>query len=129
RRLRELQKLYSGSAPPELANASHVKNYREGTLFIATENAATAAKLRQMAPTLLTRINKSEPEIREIRIGVQVAGRARNVRARTPKTALPADALNKLDALAQPVGDETLKSALTRLVQHQRRSRGKTQTG
>ena len=122
RRLRELEKLYSESAPGELARASHVKNYREGILSIAAENAATAAKLRQMAPTLLTRINKSEPEITGLKIGVQVGGRARNVRTRVAKTGLPTDALKKFDALAKRVGDEDLKSALSRLVQHHRKT-------
>ena len=121
RRLRELQKLYCESAPGELAKASRVKGYREGILFIAAENAATAAKLRQMAPTLLTRINKSEPEVTGVRIAVQVHGREKNVRARSQKTALTTDALKKFDALAKRVGDDDLRSALTRLVQHHRR--------
>jgi hypothetical protein len=124
RKLLDLQKRYLESAPAELANASHVKNYRDGILFVAAENAATAAKLRQMVPTLLARISKSEPEVTGVRIGVQVGGRRGNVRTRSQKTALTTDALKKFDALARQVGDENLRSALKRLVQHHRRKGG-----
>ena len=123
RRLRELQKLYSESAPGELAKASRVKGYRDGILLVAAENAATAAKLRQMVPTLLTRISKSEPEVNGIRIGVQVGGRAQAARTQQQKNVLTTDALKKFDALAKRVGDEDLRSALARLVRHHTREK------
>lgn len=122
RRMRELQKLYAEAAPPELAAASHVKNFRDGMLSIGADNAATAAKLRQLTPTLLARIGKSEPQVTGLRIGVQVSGRGERLRARSQKPALPADALRKFDALAKRVGNDDLRSALTRLVRHQRRA-------
>src|SRR5438045_1125876 len=75
RRLQELQKLYFASAPRELASLSRVKNLRAGTLFIAADNSAVAAKLRQLAPTLLASLCKSEAEVTGIRIEVQVSGR------------------------------------------------------
>src|SRR5215210_6976959 len=75
RRLRDLQKLYLRSAPRELASSSRVKGYRAGTLFVGADNAAVAAKLKQLAPRLLASLQESEGEITKIRIEVQVSGR------------------------------------------------------
>jgi hypothetical protein len=118
RRLRELQTLYLRSAPRELAGSSRVKNLRTGTLFIAADNAAVAAKLRQLAPTLLASIRLTEAEITALRIEVQVDGAARELRREPRKTALTPDAVEKFQALAKRVGDRGLKSALTRLARH-----------
>jgi hypothetical protein len=125
RRLRELQTLYFGSAPRELAEASRVRNYRAGTLFVSADNAAVAAKLRQLAPTLLSSIRKTEAEITVLRIDVQVSGAAFERRPKSRKTALTPDALGKLAALSEQVANAGLKSALETLVRrHRRTSRG-----
>jgi len=115
RRLRELQTLYLRSAPRELAMSSRVKNYRTGTLFIASDNAAVAAKLRQLAPTLLASIRETEAEITALRIEVQVSGAARERVRESQKNALTSDAVEKIQGLAMRVGDPGLKSALARL--------------
>src|SRR5688572_25018231 len=111
RRLRELQTLYLRSAPRELAMSSRVKNYRTGTLFIGADNAAVAAKLRQLAPTLLASIRETEAEITALRIEVQVGGAARERVQESRKTALPSDAVEKFQELSKRVGDPGLKSA------------------
>ena len=118
RRLRELQTLYLRSAPRELAMSSRVKNYRTGTLFIAADNAAVAAKLRQLAPTLLAFIRETEAEITALRIEVQVGGAARERVRESQKTALTSDAVEKIQELSKRVGDAGLKSALARLARH-----------
>ena len=118
RRLRELQTLYLRSAPRELAMSSRVKNYRAGTLFIAADNAAVAAKLRQLAPTLLASIRETEAEITALRIEVQVGGAARERVRESRKTALTSDAVEKIQELSKRVGDAGLKSALARLARH-----------
>src|SRR3712207_593957 len=74
RRLLDLQTLYSRSVPPQLCRMSRVKGYKAGTLLIAAENAAAAAKLRQLAPTMLSSIRKIDAEVRAMRIDVQVTG-------------------------------------------------------
>ena len=74
RRLRELQTIYFRSAPRRLAEASRVRNFRGGTLLVSAVNAAVAAKLRQLAPTLLASIRKTEAEVTALRIDVQVGG-------------------------------------------------------
>ena len=125
RRLRELQTLYVGSAPRELAEASRVRNYRAGTLFVSADNAAVAAKLKQLAPTVLASIRKSEAEITALRIDVQVSGAAYERRPKSRKVPLSPDALGKLESLSERVADGGLKSALESLVRrHRRTSRG-----
>ena len=123
RRLRELQTLYLRSAPRELALSSRVRNYRTGTLFIAADNAAVAAKLRQLAPTLLASIRETEAEITALRIEVQVGGAARERVRESQKTALTSDAVEKIQELSKRVGDPGLKSALARLARHHRNKR------
>ena len=120
RRLRELQTLYFGSAPRELASSSRVKNYRAGTLFVSADNPAVAAKLKQLAPRLLASLQRIETEITKIRIEVQVSGRAPERVYVSRKSALSADTTTKFDALAAQVRDPGLRSALERLARRHR---------
>src|SRR5215213_518224 len=121
RRLRELQKLYAGSAPRELASASRVRNYRTGKLFVSADNAAVAAKLKQLAPTLLASIRKTEAEVTGLRIEVQVSGALHERVAKSRKKPLSLDAIHKFDELAERVENEGLKSAIARLVRRHTR--------
>jgi hypothetical protein len=120
RRLRDLQTLYLRSAPRELAASSRVKNYRAGTLYVAADNPAVAAKLKQLAPTVLASLRKTEAEITGIRIEVQVSG-AREERRDARKNPLTADAVAQFDALANAMAEGNLKSALQTLVRRHRR--------
>jgi hypothetical protein len=124
RRLRELQTLYVESAPGELAGSSRVKNFRAGTLFISADNAAVAAKLRHLTPTLLTSLRKIEAEITGIRIEVQVSGALHQRVHKSKKTALSADAVHKFEELAGRLRDGELKAAVTKLAR--RHGRGKS---
>lgn len=115
RRLRELQSLYSRSAPRELASSSRVKSCRAGTLYVSADNAAVAAKLKQLTPRLLASIRESEAEITKIRIEVQVSGRDAGRVYTSQKAALTPVAITKIRELAGRVGDDGLKAALARL--------------
>ena len=125
RRLRELQTLYFGSAPRELAGSSRVKNLRAGTLLISADNAAVAAKLRQLAPTLLASLRKNEAEITGIRVEVQVSGRRSERVTPSRKMPLTADAIQEFDTLAKRMPNGDLKAALARLVKHHKKTRSK----
>jgi hypothetical protein len=116
RRLRELQTLYAGSAPRELAQASRVKNLKAGTLFVSADNAAVAAKLKQQAPSLLALIRKTESEITGLRIEVQVSGGVRERAPKSHKKPLGPDAIQKFGELAHRVENDGLKAALENLV-------------
>jgi len=120
RRVQELQKHYFQSAPPELASASRVKNCRSGMLCISAENAAVAAKLRQLVPRLLASIRKFDLEVTGLRIEVQVTETRRSYKS--PKTSLSHRAIEEFDALARHMPESGLKSALEELVE--RHSKG-----
>ena len=124
RRMRELQTLYLGSAPRELVSSSRVKDCRAGTLLIAADNAAVAAKLKQLAPSLLATIRKTEAEITGIRIEVQVTAAMYSRPRKLEKNALSADAVEKFEALAKSVPAGDLKSALGNLVRRHRPRKG-----
>ncbi|HUP93972.1 MAG TPA: DciA family protein [Burkholderiales bacterium] len=123
RRLRELQTLYVRSAPRELVSSSRVKSYRAGTLVISTDNAAVAAKLKQLAPRVLVSIREIESEVTGIRIEVQVSGGHSEARRKSLKSGLPPEAIKKFGELAESVANEDLKSALGRLVRRHSKDR------
>ena len=122
RRASELQSLYVRTAPRELAGSSRVKGCRAGTLFVFADNAAVAAKLKQLAPRLLAAIRENEPEINQIRIEVQVGGREAVSRSKPRKKPLAEGAVRRLDELAQTLPDGGLKAALARLAARHRKA-------
>jgi hypothetical protein len=115
RRLRELQSLYVRTAPRELASSSRVKGCRAGMLLVFADNPAVAAKLKQLAPRLLAAIRENEAEINQIRIEVQVGGRAGAGAYIPRKRPLTADTLTRFGALADSIADGALKQAISRL--------------
>jgi len=120
-RLLRLQNTFFDSAPPLLAQACRVKNFREGVLFIVAENTAVAAKLRQLTPRLLSNIRKQEPQITGIQVTVQVTG-SRNEVGRPPqKNEISVDSIEKLRNLSERIPASPLKSALTNLVRRHSR--------
>jgi len=120
RRLQELQKLYLRSAPRELAGSSRVKSYKAGTLCVSADNGVIAAKLKQLAPTVLNAIRENDAEITGIRIEVQV-GRTPSGERLQRKKPLPLQALTEFEALRDRVEGKALKLALATLVRRHRR--------
>jgi hypothetical protein len=115
RRLKELQSLYVRTAPRELASSSRVKGCRAGTLFVYAENAAVAAKLKQLAPRLLAAIRENEAEINQIRIEVQVGGRAGGGPYTSRKAPLTPATIRRFGELAQAIPEGDLRAAIARL--------------
>jgi hypothetical protein len=116
RHLLELQRVFLESAPAELASSSRVKGYKAGTLFVSTDSAAIAAKLKQLAPRLLASVQKREKHVTGLRIEVQVNGSQRTYKS--IKTSLTTEAIEEFDALSKRVTNVELKSALANLVHH-----------
>ena len=114
--LAELERLLLSATPHALSEATRVKSFRAGTLFISADNAAVASKLKLLAPQLLIQIREREPEVTKIRVEVQPApGAAAN---RSRKRAITDGTLSELRNLAEGLGDSPLKSALNRMVEH-----------
>ena len=118
RRQRELQAAYVRCAPSELAAASRVKHLKSGTLVIVAQNAATAAKLRQQAPSLAALVRKLEPDVAALKVEVQISGYER--RRPSSKHELGAEAVEQFDALAAGMPEGALKTAVSNLVRRRR---------
>jgi hypothetical protein len=119
--LKELQLQLFEAVPPGLAAASRVTHLGSGILVISADNAAVAAKLRQLAPRLLSHLEKTRFQVTGIRVDVQV--KAHKIKAEDDVTsrALPPDAIQKFSNLADRLPASPLKSALARLAARRKR--------
>jgi len=69
--LRALAGLLDGYLPPELGRQVRVVNYRDGELVLVAASAATAAKLRLLAPSLVIFFSKQRWQVNSVRLRVQ----------------------------------------------------------
>ncbi|MBI3045159.1 MAG: DUF721 domain-containing protein [Betaproteobacteria bacterium] len=122
-RLRDLQQLLFASIPPALAAASRVGNLNSGTLIVLADNAAVAAKLRQLAPRLLLHLRDSPFEVTGIRVEVQVNPHKIKAEDEFTKRPLPPDAIQEFAKLSDALPPSALRSALARLVARRRGKR------
>jgi hypothetical protein len=116
RRLSDLQQLLLEATPPALAAASRVTDLKAGTLVVLADNAAVAAKLRQLAPRLLKHVQKQQVEVTGIRVDVQVKTHKIKAEDEVTKHPLPPEAITDLKGLAEALPPSPLKSALARLL-------------
>jgi hypothetical protein len=122
RRLAELEQLLFAALPRALAEATRIKSLRAGTLILSADNAAVAAKLRQIAPRFLLHVQKSATEVSGIRIDVQPALQQEK-RVKRPEKSLPGvTAITNFQSLSEGLRESPLKEALTRLVQRHKKS-------
>jgi hypothetical protein len=116
-RLADLTLIASRVLPGTIASAVRAGYFRAGALFLLAENAAVAAKIKQLAPRLLASYRRSGWQVTEIRVGVQVDG----TEARSPsrKPSLSTRAAKDLRQLASTISDPALRRALDRLASRQ----------
>ena len=122
RRIAHLQQVFLKTAPPSLTQACCVKQLRAGTLFLVAENAAVAAKLKQLAPSLLSSYRKQGLEVTSIRVEVQVRDASLEPHSRREPKRLSIETIDNLEGLAAGLEESPLKQVLTRLVARQRDS-------
>ena len=109
-RIAELHQVLVNTAPPELTQACRVKQLRDGTLTLLAENAAIAAKLKQLAARLLASYQKQRRQVTSIRIEVQVTqSAAQPAEKREPKS-LSIETIENLERLAGQLEDSPLKT-------------------
>ena len=120
RRIAELQQVFLKNAPQPLTQACCVKQLRAGTLVLLAENAAIAAKVKQLFPRLLAFYQKLGWQVTSIRVEVQVSEAAPQPVAGPARTRLSIDTIDNLKRLAASLEDSPLKQALTNMVAHQR---------
>jgi hypothetical protein len=72
RYLMELQQVFLEAVPSSLKAGASVGYVRQGALVLLAHNGGVAAKLKQMAPSLLTAYRERGFEVTKIHITVQV---------------------------------------------------------
>lgn len=87
----------------------------DGTLQVGTPGAAAAAKMRQLEPTLVDRLNSRGWSVRRIRFKPMRTGSVAPPAAPVPRAPIPPQALRALGALAIGAASEGLREALERL--------------
>jgi hypothetical protein len=121
RRNAELHQVLVNIAPLELTQACRVKQLRDGTLTLLAENAAIAAKLKQLAARLLVAYQKQRCEVTSIRIEVQVREAIAGPAATREIKRLSIETIENLEKLAEGLEDSPLKQALTTMAARQRK--------
>lgn len=120
-RLRDLEQFLVEALPSALASASRVANLKAGTLVVLADNAAVAAKLRQLAPRLLQHYKERGIEVTVLRVEVQVKPHKINDEDDVTNRALPPDAIKNFERLSERLPASPLKTAVTRLLERRRR--------
>ncbi|MDD5241285.1 MAG: DUF721 domain-containing protein [Sulfuricella sp.] len=114
-KLLELQKVWGEITPKPLATASRVGTVNLQTLVVYADNGAVAAKLKQLVPTLLAKLQARGVEVTAIRVDVQVNPLTPG---KKPKNlAVSHNALASLEKLENSLADSPLKNALHSLIQ------------
>lgn len=125
RRQAVLQQAYIDYTPVEFAyltKASRVGYIKAGTLYLLTEQATVAAKLRQLLPRLLPIFRNLDAEVTGIKVVLQVNYPQQNCVDRAKKTSLSVDSIYKFKVLSKKIRDPDLKLAITNLVNSRTKS-------
>jgi len=114
--LLELQRIWEKLAPPPLAQECRVSGLQDRILVVYANNGAIAAKVRQLAPTVLEKFQKRGVEVTAILVRVQARFLAQE--AKPIKTLLlgPAGSAS-LRQLAARLAESPLKRALEQMLE------------
>jgi hypothetical protein len=118
RELQQLAALQSALAemlPGGLATSASVALLKAGELILVADNGAAAAKLKQMAPRLLTSLRQRGYDITGIRLQVQVTIRDNPLPQK--QISLSSAARQAINSLSEQISPSPLKDALTRFGQ------------
>lgn len=108
--LSALQQQLALVVPPYFASSCQVLGLRQGTLAIAASNGTIAAKLRQLAPEIVNKLQNMGCEVSGIRVKVQVSYAVIPPKS-TPRI-LTDTAQNQLHELSRCLDDSPLKQAV-----------------
>ncbi len=120
RRNAELHRVLMNVVPPALTQGCCVKRLHNGTLTLLAENAAIAAKLKQLAARLLDCYQKQRWQVTSIHIEVQVSEPVQKPPPKRELKRLSIETIENLENLSAQIEDLPLKAALARLAAHQR---------
>ena len=122
RHLADLQSAMLEAIPRPLSRAYRIKSLRSGTLLVAAETAAAAAKLRHLAPRLLEHLRKRDEQVTKIQIEVQVAMQQIRPGKSSRRAPLNDRVISHFKRLEGTLKESPLRLAVSRLVQRHKRS-------
>ena len=117
RLLIKLTHLYQEIAPTHLGQASRLANYKSGIIVIHAVSGAVAAKLRQLAPTLVEGFSQRGIECNGVQVKVQACKISKQSKGSTQKPLSPR-ASRTLEGLRDSLPDSPLRAALETLLTH-----------
>jgi len=111
---------YQEIVPAHLGQASRMANFKSGVAVIHADSAGIAAKLRQMAPTVVRELTRRGIDCSGVRIKV-CARQERQVVGRGTQKPLSAGVSRELTALQEALPASPLRTALERLLERSAR--------
>lgn len=115
-RVLDLQRQWEKVAPPVLAQACRVSGLQDRVLVLYANNGAIAAKVRQLAPTMLDKFQKRGVEVTAILVRVQ-ARYLMPEQKPIKNLQIGAAGRESLRRLAEQLERSPLKQALERLLE------------
>ena len=126
RQLLHIQHGLREALPAGIASRTVVSNLASGTLTIAIDNGASAAKIRQLVPRLLKKLRRQDPEVNAIKVLVQVSADHKPLHKK--RIFLDHKARNALLTLSSRLGTSPLRSAVLQLADRATPSNYKQET-
>lgn len=121
-RLMRVQDLVQQQLPAALATACSVANLKGDTLILLANGGAAAARLKQIAPTLVEQLALSGVPVRTIQVKVKVL-EARDERRPAPTRALSAEGSRSLEDFSATLPEGSpLRESLERMVARSRKA-------
>lgn len=112
--LATLQRALTPELPRELTRSCKVANIKRGVVLLEVPGNAAAAKVKQIVPRLLARLQLVSGDVNSIRVSVQFPDGTEPRPARTAKP-LGASPVKQLEQLAQSLPDSPLREAIRSL--------------
>lgn len=105
--------------PPAIASHCQVAKLESNAVLLAVPSAAYAARLRQLAPRIVERLNKDGWNLNEINVKIQANLPTKQTILQRPKESVPLDghALEAFEGLRNNLPSGPLADAVARLVE------------
>jgi len=123
REIRALSRLCNDFLPPELARAVHASNLRDGRLVLLAANAAAAAKVRLLAPSLSDFLFQQGAKVNSVSVRVQPRAVKESASRASSALRLPDAGFSALSALYENLPDSPARQALKALLAREARVR------
>ncbi|MDR2508122.1 MAG: flagellar hook-length control protein FliK [Candidatus Accumulibacter sp.] len=117
RLLSRLSHIYQATVPFHLGQMSRLVNYKSGKIIVHTANHATAAKLRQLAPTLTDCFSKQGFECNGLQVKTQPVETEKK-RIFPQQKPLNREVFGKIEQLYANLPESSLRMALGNLLSH-----------